>query len=318
MIFIVAFFSAVLTFLFVILLLAYLKRRMSLNIFHRLRRYTVGNEFRETDKGLLLKIYGLIQKIAKPFSGFSLTQLPENKLRQAGIPLLGAEFIIIVAIISAVAFFSTFMLTLDYMVGVVTALIVPIILMLVITTIINNRRQAFTEQLGDCLTTVANALRAGYSFQQAVDVVAREMEPPVSDEFAKVSSDVSMGITLENALDQMAHRVNSSDFDLVVTAVLIQREVGGNLAQVLDSISDTITERIRMKREINALTAQGRMSALVLLLMPFVLGAFMFFANHDQFMILFEEPLGRIALLVSVVMEIIGIIIIRKIVDIEV
>lgn len=318
MIFIVAFFSAVLTFFLVIFLLAYLKRRISTNIFHRLRRYITGNELREKDKGIVLKSYGLIQKIAKPFSGFSLTQLPENKLRQAGIPLLGAEFIIIVVIFSAVAFSATFMLTLDYLIGTVAALIVPIVFMLVITIIINNRREAFTEQLSDCLTTVANALRAGYSFQQAVDVVAKEMEPPISDEFAKVSSDVSMGITLENALDQMAHRVNSSDFDLVVTAVLIQREVGGNLAQVLDSISDTITERIRMKREINALTAQGRMSALVLLVLPFALAVAMYFINHDQFMILFKEPLGRIALGVSVVMEIIGVIIIRKIVDIEV
>ncbi|HCB93182.1 MAG TPA: secretion system protein F, partial [Selenomonas sp.] len=109
---------------------------------------------------------------------------------------------------------------------------------------------------GDCLTTIANALRAGYSFPQSVEVVSREMEPPISDEFAQVSREVSMGVPLESALEAMGRRVGSMDLDLVITAVLIQREVGGNLAQILDNIGDTIQERIRMKREIFALTAQ--------------------------------------------------------------
>ena len=318
MIFLTAFMSAVLAFFIALLLLTYARKKISLNIFHRLRRHTSEDILQVKDEGVVLKTYALIQKIAKPFTNFSLTQLPENKLRQAGVPLLGAEFIIIALILSGVVFVAVFMMTLDYRIGIAGAAIVPIILWLLILILIDKRRNAFTEQLGDCLTTVANALRAGYSFQQAMDVVAKEMEPPISEEFAKVSSDVSMGINLEEALEQMALRVASADFDLVVTAVLIQREVGGNLAQVLDSISDTIIERIRMKREINALTAQGRMSAVVLLILPFALGAFMYFANHDQFMILFDEPLGQMALGVAFVMEILGVLVIRKIVDIEV
>ena len=171
--------------------------------------------------------------------------------------------------------------------------------------------------MGDCLTTVANALRAGYSFQQAMDVVAREMEPPMSTEFARVSADVAMGVNLETALEQMNSRMNSSDFDLVVTAVLIQREVGGNLALILDTISDTINERIRMKREINALTAQGRFSAWVLLILPFIVAAFCYFFNNEQFMMLFEDESGRMAMIVAVVLEILGFFVIQKIVDIE-
>lgn len=318
MIFAVAFLSAVLAFFLALLLLTYVRKKISLNIFHRLRRHTSEDILHGNDEGIILKIYALIQKIAKPFSDFRLTQIPENKLRQAGIPVLGAEFIIIAMLMSGVIFLAVFMITLDFRIAAVGALIVPIFLWMIILILIGRRRDAFTEQLSDCLTTVANALRAGYSFQQAVDVVAKEMEPPISEEFAKVSSDVSMGINLDDALEQMARRVESSDFDLVVTAVLIQREVGGNLAQVLDSISDTIIERIRMKREINALTAQGRMSAVVLLILPFAVGVFMYFANHDQFMILFDEPLGQMALGVSFVMEIVGVLVIRKIVDIDV
>ena len=144
------------------------------------------------------------------------------------------------------------------------------------------------------------------------------MEPPISEEFARVTTDVSMGINLEDALEQMARRVESSDFDLVVTAVLIQREVGGNLAQVLDSISDTINERIRMKREINALTAQGRLSAMVLLALPFAVGAGMYFLNHDNFMILFEDEMGQMAMIGAVIMEVIGVFVIKKIIEIDV
>ena len=116
----------------------------------------------------------------------------------------------------------------------------------------------------------------------------------------------------------MARRINSSDFDLVVTAVLIQREVGGNLAQVLDSISDTINERIRMKREIRALTAQGRLSAIVLLVLPFAVGAGMYFLNHDNFMILFEDEMGQMAMVGAIIMEIIGVFVIKKIIEIDV
>ena len=140
----------------------------------------------------------------------------------------------------------------------------------------------------------------------------------MSTEFERVSTDVAMGVSLEEALEQMNVRVASADFDLVVTAVLIQREVGGNLAQILDTISETITERIRMKREINALTAQGRFSAWVLILLPFVVAIFCYFFNHDQTMMLFTEESGRIALAVALIMELIGFVVIQRIVDIEI
>ena len=163
----------------------------------------------------------------------------------------------------------------------------------------------------------ANALRAGYSFQQAMDVVAKEMEPPISQEFTQVAREVNMSVPLDTALEAMNRRVDSRDFDLVVTAVLIHREVGGNLAQILDTISDTLAERIRMKREISSLTAQGRLSATILVLMPFAIGLFLYTFKKEQIMLLFTEPVGRMALALSLVLEVIGIFVIRRIVDIE-
>lgn len=317
MILLLSAFSALTTFFLVILFFIYLKRSRSTDVFYRLRRHYRQDDLDANDN-FLHRLYQLVKKIANPLTSWNLAKIFEKKLHQAGIPLLGSEFIVILVLTSLSIFVATYMLFLETRFAFLFAFSFPFVIWVILLTRISQRRSAFTEQLSDCLTTVANALRAGYSFQQAVDVVAKEMEPPISEEFARVSHDVSMGLNLDEALEQMARRVESSDFDLVVTAVLIQREIGGNLAQVLDSISDTIVERIRMKREINALTAQGRLSAIVLLLLPFFVGAFMYFFNHDQFILLLEEPSGQVALVVSLVMEIIGIFVIKKIIDIDV
>lgn len=319
MILLISAFSAVITFFLVLLLFIYLNRAQSTDIFYRLRRHYQEDGLLDTENGNFInKCYRFIKKIAKPLANWNLALIAEKKLRQAGVPLLGSEFIVMVLMGCASVFVVTYMVTLERRIALIFASSFPLLIWAILLAIINKRRSAFTEQLSDCLTTVANALRAGYSFQQAVDVVSKEMEPPISDEFARVANDVAMGINLDEALEQMARRVESSDFDLVVTAVLIQREIGGNLAQVLDSISDTIIERIRMKREIQALTAQGRLSAVVLVLLPFFVGAFMYIFNHDQFILLLEEPAGQVALAVSLVMEVIGIFVIKKIVDIDV
>ena len=319
MLFFIATFSALITFFLVFLFFSYLNRFKGNDIFYRLRRhYQNGSLQNGANDNFLNRAYLFVKKIAKPLATWNLAQIVEKKLRQAGIPLLGAEFIVFILLAALAFFVAAYMVTLNQLFSLICAFCIPFLVWFILLSLIKKRRSAFTEQLSDCLTTVSNALRAGYSFQQAVDVVAKEMEPPISIEFARVANDVAMGINLDEALEQMARRVESSDFDLVVTAVLIQREIGGNLAQVLDSISDTISERIRMKREINALTAQGKLSAFVLLLLPFFVAAFMFFFNHNQFILLLSEPSGQIALGVSVLLELIGIFIIKKIIDIDV
>ena len=309
---------AVLTFFLIILLAAFLRRSRSLDIFHRLRRhYATEEERRQKTDDFLQRGYRFVQRASEPLAKLNFVKKLEFKLKQAGIPLTGGEFIVTSSMVAVFGAVFIYMVSLNINISGTVLLGIPLSFWLWVKIKVDRRRKAFTEQLGDCLTTVANALRAGYSFQQAMDVVAREMEPPMSTEFARVTADVAMGVNLETALEQMNHRIGSADFDLVVTAVLIQREVGGNLALILDTISDTINERIRMKREINALTAQGRFSAWVLLILPFVVAAFCYFFNYDQFMMLFREESGRIAVGVAIVLEILGFFVIQKIVDIE-
>ena len=309
---------ALLTFFFVIILFTYFKRRQSLDIFHRLRRHYDRDTVRRSQKSdTLHRGYKYIKRLSSPLAALNLVKQVEFKLKQAGVPLMGGEFIVIVTLTAIVGAIFVYMVSLNLNLLFLTLFGIPLLAFMWVKAKIDRRKQAFTEQLGDCLTTVANALRAGYSFQQAMDVVAQEMEPPMSTEFARVTADVAMGVNLETALDQMNHRIKSADFELVVTAVLIQREVGGNLAQILDTISETINERIRMKREINALTAQGRFSAWVLLILPFIVAAFCYVFNNDQFMMLFEEESGRMALIAACVLEVLGYFVIQKIVDIE-
>ena len=297
----------------------YISRTKKLDIFYRMRRHDTRQITKKIlpDESLIMRAYKFIQKISKPLVERNLAQSLEFKLRQAGLPLLGGEYIVINLILSVIAAVVMWLITFNFTFTLIIGAIIPIIIWLVIMMLIQRRLDAFTEQLGDSLITISNALRAGYSFQQTIEVISKEMEPPIGEEFSHMNHEIFMGVPLEEALRTANKRIGSADFELVVTAVLIQREVGGNLAQILDNISYTIMERIRMKREILSLTAQGRFSAVVLLLLPFVAGAAMFFINHDNFMLLFEEPIGQIALGVSAVMAVIGYFIIRRIVDID-
>ena len=314
----VASIGAISTFFFVIFSYMFYRSTRSANILHRLRRHHLddSNKNKDTDD-FLRRIYKFVQKTAAPLDDLNFVKNLDFKLKQAGIPIFAGEFIIIALVGSILGAVGAYIVTFNINTIPLFGLGIPLFLVLWIKRRIDNRRNAFTEQLGDCLTTVSNALRAGYSFQQAMTVVAREMEPPISTEFERVATDVAMGVDLESSLEQMNKRVGSPDFDLVVTAVLIQREIGGNLAQILDTISFTINERIRMKREIKALTAQGRFSAWVLVVLPFIVAAFCWFFNNEQMQLFITEESGRIAIAVAIIMEIIGFIIIQKIVDID-
>src|SRR4029077_6299411 len=138
------------------------------------------------------------------------------------------------------------------------------------------RRRTFTSQLPDMLQLMAGALRAGYSLMQGVEAVAQEVDDPMGSELRRVLAEARLGRVLEEALDDMADRMGSADFKWAVMAVRIQREVGGNLAELLSTVAETMIARERLRREVRALTAEGRISAIVLLLLPIGLGFAMY------------------------------------------
>ena len=183
------------------------------------------------------------------------------------------------------------------------------------------RLQRFNDQLSDMLNLMVNGLRAGYSTMQAMEAVSRELPPPISDEFRRVVQEMQLGIPMERALDNLLRRIPSEDLDFVVTAINVQREVGGNLSEILDTISYTIRERVRIKGEIRVLTAQVRTSGQFISALPFLLVLVLWFVNRDYIMTFFEPEnrvCGSIALGVAFFLIVTGYFVMMKIADIEV
>ena len=180
------------------------------------------------------------------------------------------------------------------------------------------RLKAFNNQLSDAINLLANGLRSGYSLLQAMDAVSREMSAPMSEEFQRVVREIGLGLSNERAMNNMLRRIPSDDLDLMITAINVQHEVGGNLAEILETISHTIRERIRIKGEIKVLTAQGMISGYVISFLPVGLGLVLFAMNPNYMGAMFQEPCGWAMVAVGAVMTTIGFIAIRKIVNIEV
>ena len=249
----------------------------------------------------------------KPFaSGMALS------LAQADLRLTVGEFLIMnfmsCLVFSLLAFIvgGTFFLV---PVGAVVGFFVPRIYLKMRK---GGRLKAFNDQLGDTITLMANALRAGYSLIQAMETVSREMPSPISDEFARVVKEVGLGLSHEEAMNHLLERVRSDDLDLFVTAINVQHEVGGNLSEILDSIGFTIRERVRIQGEVRVLTAQGMLSGYVISFLPIALMAILFLINREYIGAMFKEPCGWAMLALMAIMITIGFISIQKIVRIDV
>lgn len=273
---------------------------------------------KQEEKDLSDSLKEALQKGARLIQKVHRSSSLDLKMLQAGLPILGSEFLIIELVAAIIGFVFAGLLTMQLPVAILAFLFMPLVGWMLIQMKIRKRRKDFVNQLGDMLSMVASALRAGFSFVQAVEIVSKEMAAPMSVEISKLIREINVGVPMETALEDINRRVECPEFELITTAVLIQRQVGGNLAQILDNISDTINERIRMKREVLALTAQGRMSAVVLALLPMALAAFLFSVHHDYFDPLLASPMGKIAIGIALLMELLGYLVIKKIVDIDV
>ena len=183
---------------------------------------------------------------------------------------------------------------------------------------LKRRAEKLREQLPDVLTVLASSLRAGHSFMQALDTVAKEIAPPAAGEFQRVVAEVRLGRPVEEALEALAERVGSADFRWAVLAVNIQREVGGNLAEILDTVADTLRERAMMRRQVRVLTAEGRLSAYVLGLMPVAILLLMLAENKEYVSLLWTTTPGLVMLIGGASFLVAGLLWMRKIVDIDV
>ena len=181
----------------------------------------------------------------------------------------------------------------------------------------NKCQQLFNKQLGEALTIMSNCMRSGYSFQQAMNSIAKEMAPPISEEFGRAVREMNYGTSLEQALNNLVARVDNKDLELLVSAVLTSTQVGANLSEILDTISETVSDRIAIREEVRVSSSQGRFSGILIGLLPVVVILFLMLVSPDYFTGFADNPIGKAMLIVSGIMEVIGFLVINKMVNIK-
>jgi tight adherence protein B len=243
-------------------------------------------------------------------------------LARADLKLKPAEYIALMIILGiGVGFVAWFLGGRSIIIGVLGAAVGAYIPRIYVRRQQSRRLIRFGEQLPDMLNLMVNGLRAGYSTVQAMEAVAKELPPPICDEFRRVVQEIQLGIPLEQALDNLLRRIPSDDLDLTITAINVQREVGGNLAEILDTISHTIRERVRIKGEIRVLTTQVMYSGRFLGMMPIFIALTLWFLNRPYMMLFFDPDsrmIGIPLLVIGAIMIITGYYVMTKIADIEV
>ncbi|MGG2025720.1 type II secretion system F family protein [Gottfriedia sp. S16(2024)] len=261
---------------------------------------------------------GVITAISKTFYGVRFVQKYEKKLQEAGSKLKPEEFFAlrIVAAIGSGLF----------------ALLIELSIFLVILAMIvgfvlpsynmerkrNKRLNQISSQLIETLGMMANSMRSGFSFMQAIQLAGKEMPDPLGPEFERVVREVGLGVSFEKAFHDLVDRLPNKELEVVIQAILAQRTSGGNLAELMETMEDTIRGRIRILEELKTLTAQGRMSAWVITLLPVGLAFYLYFFSADYFRPMLHHPLGIVMIFAASNSCLIGWLIIQKIIKIEV
>ena len=234
-----------------------------------------------------------------------LREATEARLVRAGLSVTFGE-LMVVSLIGGVILLALGVVMAGIM-GLVLALVIAVLLPVGVLQFLGDRRtRAFDSQLPDVLKLLSATLRAGFSFLQGLDAVVSQVGEPMAGELRQAFMATRVGLPVEDALEAAARRIGSRDFEWVVMAVRIQREVGGNLAEILDTVAGTMTARVQLRRTIRTLTAEGRISAIILAIMPIALGAMVFLINRPYIDTLFNTLAGNVALLGGVTLELVG------------
>jgi tight adherence protein B len=280
-------------------------------------------EFGRTEEEGQEKESFLISFLSNRVEGSSFGERVQQSLARADLKLKMGEFVALMIISSfgtaVIGFFvgGTGIFALVFAAaGAILGIFIP---QFVVGLLQGRRLGRFSSQLPDMLVLMVNGLRAGFSTMQALEAVSKELPPPINDEFRRVVQEMQLGIPMDKALDNLLRRIPSEDLDLVVTAINVQREVGGNLAEILETITHTIRERIRIKGEIKTLTSQVVYSGRFLAIMPIIVGLLLWVINRDYMMEFFASPIcGGLILGCAGLMITAGFLVMNKIADIEV
>ncbi len=275
----------------------------------------------EDEEGSALARMALVKRAVEATEDFAQRQgylsRTEAALERADLPLRAGEALVIYLGIIAVAAILG-LVVLPPMGALVVVLVLALLPPAVVSFMAGQRRRKFEQLLPDMLQLLSGTLRAGYSLMQGVEAVSQEVSDPMGKELRRVVTESRLGRPLEQALEGVAERMTSPDFAWAVMAIAIQREVGGNLSELLLTVAETMVQRERLRREVKSLTAEGRMSAIILGLLPIGLGVAMFVINPDYMGKLFDTTMGNVLLGLAIVSMLIGFAWMKQIINIEV
>jgi tight adherence protein B len=285
----------------------------------RLSRLEMGDQPADALPAILkTQILSDVPLLNQVLSRLKLAIRLDKRLQQAGLSLKVGTFVLLS--ITLFTFGTVVCLLLDW--PLVLALVFGLVLGFIPNTVVNLRRSLriknFTVHFPDALEMFARSLRAGHSFSGAIELVAEEMPDPVGPEFRKVFDEQSLGIPLRQALFGMTDRIDSLDVKFLVTAILIHRDTGGNLAEIIDKISYVIRERFRIQGQLKTFTAQARLTGIIIGLLPVVAALLIGFLNPRYMRPLWEEPIGKYMLVSAFILQVLGILVIRKIIRIKI
>ncbi|TLM69276.1 MAG: type II secretion system F family protein [Deltaproteobacteria bacterium] len=274
-----------------------------------------GQEKLAKYRASVLKDIGTFERFA-----LSLPRLSslDNLLVKAQMPINATVFIIGSVALGMLGFLIGY----RYLPQTIAAVGVGLILMLLPFVFLKITEQLYYEnfgsQLPEALDLLARAMRSGHALTSGLEMIGKEMGDPIRSEFAATVDEINLGLTLKEAMDNLCERVPLSDLRFFAIAILVQKETGGNVAEILDNISRLIRERIQFKRQVKALTAEGRYSAAVLIALPIFMFIYIYITNYDYLSMLWTEKLGHYLLFGAIVMQIVGAYIIKRIVTIEI
>jgi tight adherence protein B len=259
-----------------------------------------------------------IPTVNRILSKFRFSHNLQRLIDQAGIPMKAGALVLGILSLGGLAFLLVLYLLDNLLLAFVAAFIAGSLPYLYVRRRKRKRKEEFESLLPEAMDIMTNALKAGFSFESALSMVAREIPDPVGIEFAVAFEEQNLGASLSEALSNMEKRIESEDLGLFITALLIQRKTGGNLVEILEKIGNTIRERFRLRREVRIFTAQGRFSGFILVLLPMVVAVAISVLNPEYLKILLVERIGNYLLGAAIIMQIVGIWLIRRIINIQI
>ncbi|MBW2475412.1 MAG: type II secretion system F family protein [Deltaproteobacteria bacterium] len=241
----------------------------------------------------------------------------DRLLLRSGRPISATNFILSSLLLGVVGVTIGFYLHRSAATGLVLGGIFLLVPLLWLRSLEQKSLAKFQSQLPEALDLLSRALRSGHALSSGLEMIAEEMSDPLGGEFQAVVDEISLGLTLNEALENLCSRVPSSDLRFLTISILVQKETGGNIAEILDNISKLIRERVKFKRHVDTLTAEGKVSGVILVLLPIVLFCIIYFLNYKYISMLWIEPDGQKLLAGGIVMMILGVMMIRRIIRIE-